>query len=125
MIENQKDAGLPVSPPVTPDEVQGTGSVDPVLFRELVVKVGELVTLADDHSALHGLELVACAFAAVLDIYAAPNLENPRGMCDDKAAFRRIFADLIMTAGLEDPAVQSLAPHQEPNPGPQGGQSND
>ncbi len=60
-------------------------------------KLGRHVQMAGGDSALHGLEVVTAAFALVLDTYANPNPENPEGMCDDPAAFRQYFADILTT----------------------------
>jgi hypothetical protein len=66
-------------------------------FAALIVKLNSLVTevAGEDGSAMEGLTMLSCAFGALLDSYAKPNGENPRGMCDDPAVFRKHFADLI------------------------------
>lgn len=64
-------------------------------YRDL----GKVVERAGGQSALHGLQVVAFAFAAVLDTYAKPNALNPEGMSDDPPAFRRYFADIIADGG--------------------------
>jgi hypothetical protein len=61
-----------------------------VKLNSLVVEV-----TGEDGSALEGLTMFSCAFGALLDSYAKPNPENPRGMCDNPAEFRKHFADLI------------------------------
>jgi hypothetical protein len=61
--------------------------------------LGKAVRKASGGSALHGLEIVAVAFAAVLDTYASPNALNPEGMCDDPRVFRQHFVALITNAG--------------------------
>jgi hypothetical protein len=64
-------------------------------FREVVKDLGDLAYKVDSKSAFDSLTIIATAFGALLDIYADPNPENDKGMCDDKQAFRQIFADII------------------------------
>jgi hypothetical protein len=68
-------------------------------FEALVKDLGELVCKAHPDSALSGLETTAAAFGCLLDVYAAPNPENPAGMCDDKVAFREHFAQILTEGG--------------------------
>jgi hypothetical protein len=51
-------------------------------FAALIVKLNSLVTevAGEDGSAMEGLTMLSCAFGALLDSYAKPNGENPRGM---------------------------------------------
>lgn len=66
-----------------------------VNFSDLVLELGGLVCRANPKSARSGLEILTAAFGCLLDIYADPNPENPAGMCDDKAAFRKFFAQIL------------------------------
>lgn len=93
----------------------------PERFLKICKEVAKTVRLADKESAISGLTLTAMAFAAVLDNYAAPNEENPQGMCDDSAEFRQYFADIIVCTPS---AIQSPEPQQEPTEGTQGGKEN-
>ena len=68
-------------------------------LRRAYLDVGKAVADASGGSALRGLEIVAMAFAALLDTYAKPNSENPHGMCDDPEEFRRYFAKVIAGGG--------------------------
>jgi len=78
------------------DETLAAGdAIRPLEFTEVIVQLGGIVHKAHPTSALTGLKITAAAFGALLDIYAAPNSENPAGMCDDLAAFRRLFAQII------------------------------
>lgn len=69
-------------------------------FTELIGQLAEVVRKAHPTSALIALKVTACAFGALLDIYAAPNAENPEGMCDDLDAFRNVFAQIIAGGAL-------------------------
>lgn len=69
-------------------------------FTELVKDLGDLLYKLPGESSLDGLTTLAVAYAALLDIYAAPNPNNPKGMCDDKVAFRKYFASIIIGAGI-------------------------
>jgi hypothetical protein len=64
-------------------------------FEKLINDLGGLVDSAHPESAMLALETTAAAFGCLLDIYAAPNPENPQGMCDDKVLFRKHFAGII------------------------------
>jgi len=65
-------------------------------IKRAYLAIGKAVEIAGrDAGARHGLEVVSAAFAAVLDTYAKPNANNPQGMSDDPAAFRRYFAKII------------------------------
>jgi hypothetical protein len=68
-------------------------------FERVIENLNTIVRSAAsaDESALAGLTAVAAAFGALLDVYAAPNPDNAEGMCDDKAAFRKYFADIIVS----------------------------
>ena len=79
-------------------------------FKKICKGVARVVRLADTESAASGLTLTALAFAAVLDNYAAPNEENPEGMCDDPQELRQYFADILMMAPA---AVQFPSNRQE------------
>jgi|GEM_PF-4047635 len=68
-------------------------------FKELIKDLGDVVRKAHPDSAMLGLETVAAAFGCLLDVYAAPNPSNPAGMCDDNAAFRKFFAEIIEQGG--------------------------
>jgi hypothetical protein len=72
-------------------------------FRAVILALTDVVEKAGEKtgSAFDGLSVTAIAFAALLDIYAGPNAENPLGMCDDKQAFRLLFADMIVGARPE------------------------
>lgn len=61
--------------------------------------LGKVAEKVSGGSALHSLEVVSFAFAALLDVYAKPNANNPQGMCDDPRAFRRHFAEIIARGG--------------------------
>jgi hypothetical protein len=79
-------------------------------MAKLLLDLNKLVLVAGgDLCALLGLEVVTRAFAALLDIYAAPNAENPQGMCDDRLAFRRHFADLLVSAPALKPRRRKKA----------------
>ena len=65
-----------------------------------MMRLGKIVSDASKDSALEGLTRTAQIFSLLLDIYARPNAENPDGMCDDPAAFRRHFAEIIATGLL-------------------------
>jgi len=69
-------------------------------FTELIGALSEVVRKAHPTSALIALKVTACAFGVLLDIYAAPNAENPEGMCDDLDAFRNVFAQIIAGGAL-------------------------
>ncbi len=69
-------------------------------FNGVIKKLGDVMNDISGTSALDGLTTLAVAYAALLDIYAAPNPNNPQGMCDDKVAFRKHFASIIVGAGL-------------------------
>lgn len=64
-------------------------------FQKAVTALNRITRSHARGSALRGLELTALAFGALLDVYASPNPDNKLGMCDDKAAFRKHFAELI------------------------------
>lgn len=66
-------------------------------LRKAIVELNNVVSKHSKGSALRGLDITAAAFACVLDIYSHPNENNPEGMCDDPIAFRKIFADFIVT----------------------------
>ena len=67
-------------------------------LKQAIVEVGRIVAKhSKGNSALRGLGVTSAAFACVLDLYSHPNEENPEGMCDDPIAFRKIFADFIVT----------------------------
>lgn len=64
-------------------------------LKKHIVSLNKLVEKAGRGSCLRGLDVTAAAFAALLDIYAGPNPGNPEGMCDDRAAFRKMYATFI------------------------------
>ena len=67
-------------------------------LQRSILQINEIVERESPASALHGLILAAHAFAGLLDVYAQPNEDNPQGMCDDPAAFRTHFAEIIVAA---------------------------
>jgi hypothetical protein len=66
-------------------------------LKQAIIELNRVVAKHCKGSALRGLDITAAAFACVLDIYSHPNEENPEGMCDDPIAFRKIFAEFIVT----------------------------
>lgn len=76
-------------------------------LKQAIAQVNAVVGKHSKGSALRGLDVTAAAFACVLDIYSHPNKVNPEGMCDDPIAFRKIFADFIVTGPpIYDKAVR-------------------
>jgi hypothetical protein len=75
------------------------GAISDDEFKAALAKINNIVTEYGQDSTMFGLETVAIAFAALLDVYAKPNEINPEGMCDDPVAFREHFCGLIMSAG--------------------------
>jgi hypothetical protein len=71
--------------------------IDKKKAQKLLAQLGKVVASASADSALEGLTRTAITFSVLLDIYSLPNAENPEGMCDDPAAFRKHFADIIAT----------------------------
>jgi hypothetical protein len=69
-------------------------------FGEVVLDLGSVVRKADPESALAGLEMTAKAFVCLLELYAGPNPESAAGVCEDKAAFRAHFAQIISNGGV-------------------------
>lgn len=83
------------------DELMASKPVD---LKYTVVALNELVrknskTVSGELSVMQGLECVCAAFGFLLDVYAKPNDENSEGMCDDPAAFRAVFADMLVRGG--------------------------
>ena len=66
-------------------------------LKQAIIELNRVVIKHCKGSALRGLDVTSAAFACVLDIYSHPNEENPEGMCDDPIAFRKIFADFIVS----------------------------
>jgi len=89
------DEDLSAKEAATGERLAAGDAIRPLEFTEVIVQLGGIVHKAHPTSALTGLKITAAAFGALLDIYAAPNSENPAGMCDDLAAFRRLFAQII------------------------------
>jgi len=67
-------------------------------FDDLFHEIGKLVARSGKGSALNGLAAVAVALAVVMDVYALPNPDNPKGMCDDPKKFRHYFAHILLGA---------------------------
>ena len=76
---------------------------------KIIADLNAIVEANSHGSALHGLTVTASCFAALLDVYAQPNEENTQGMCDDPQAFRRHFADLIIST----PMLRKKAPRKK------------
>lgn len=64
-------------------------------LKRCIAELNEVVAKHSYSSARRGLDVTAIAFSLLLDTYALPNAENSEGMCDDPAAFRKIYAALI------------------------------
>jgi hypothetical protein len=64
-------------------------------LKTVITVLNSLVNKYGEGSSEHGLNVVATAFRALLDIYSAPNPNNPQGMCDDAVAFRRHYAEMV------------------------------
>lgn len=67
---------------------------------KIIADINAIVEANSHGSALRGLTVTASCFAALLDVYAQPNENNPRGMCDNPQAFRRHFAEIIATSPM-------------------------
>jgi len=67
---------------------------------KIIAEINAIVEANSHGSALRGLTVTASCFAALLDVYAQPNEENPQGMCDDPHAFRQHFAELIVSTPM-------------------------
>jgi hypothetical protein len=78
-------------------------------FEEAMGDLNELVEKYGAESAMYGLTTVATVFAALLDVYAMPNPDNPQGMCEDKAAFRAHFARILTRAGETQRPIETKA----------------
>ena len=89
------DEDLSAKKAATDETLAADDAIRPLEFTEVIVQLDKIVHKAHPTSALTGLKITAAAFGALLDIYAAPNSENPAGMCDDLDAFRRLFAQII------------------------------
>jgi hypothetical protein len=74
-------------------------------FQGVIRKLNDVVEKASPDSALEGLRTVAAAFGCLLDVYASPNPNNPDGMCDDKVAFRKMFAEIIVNGSDQSTAA--------------------
>jgi hypothetical protein len=72
-------------------------------FAKFVADLNELAMRHAAGSALQGLTVLAGGFAVLLDMYAAPNPENPEGMCDDWFKFRNHFAEIMLAAPRATP----------------------
>jgi hypothetical protein len=64
---------------------------------KIIKELGGIVERASGGGALRGLTAVTGCFAGLLDVYAQPNEVNPAGMCDDPVAFRKHFAEILVT----------------------------
>jgi hypothetical protein len=80
--------------------MSGRTSITQTQTAKIIADLNAIVAKHGHGSALRGLTITASCFAALLDIYAQPNEENPEGMCDDPAAFRRHFAEVITTTPI-------------------------
>lgn len=72
--------------------------ISPAKFKQVVADLNGIVERVSPGSALFGIETLATACAAMLDVYAMPNENNPQGMCDDPHDFRDYFCSRIMGA---------------------------
>jgi hypothetical protein len=64
-------------------------------LERVVVGLNALVEVFGKEGALRGLQAVAVGFGILLDTYARPNPNNPEGMCDSAADFRKYFAEIL------------------------------
>lgn len=65
--------------------------------HEVILKLNDMLEDIAPDSVVRGLTGLALAFGLLLDTYSKHNDNNPAGMCDDPAAFRKHFADMIAT----------------------------
>jgi hypothetical protein len=75
----------------------------PITQAQAAKIIADINAIVEKHargSTLRGLTITASCFAALLDVYAQPNENNPEGMCDDPAAFRQHFVEIITTAPM-------------------------
>jgi hypothetical protein len=76
---------------------------------KIIADLNAIVEACSHGSALRGLTVTASCFAALLDVYAQPNEQNPEGMCDDLQAFRHHFANVITTTPVLRKKVRAHA----------------